>query len=419
VNLPNTNILEKPGLTLPAGADQPEETVLHRILGGLHRGRLEISLPSGSRHVLSEKRGDAKENSDGPTLHASLHLLSYKALRRMIRSRSIGFAEGYIEGDWHTPDLPKLMELMVCNMDALEARLSNSAPALAWNRLRHLFRTNTKVGSRRNIAYHYDLGNDFYIKWLDESMTYSSGLFDSENQTLADAQRNKYQKLADELDLQSHHRVLEIGCGWGGFAEFAARNYGCHVTCLTLSREQLDFARERIDRAGLSSLVELRLQDYREVSGQFDRIVSIEMFEAVGESHWAGYFEQLRRCLKPEGRAGLQIITISNERFEGYRSDPDFIQKYVFPGGMLPSPEKLHKQISSAGLNLASEMTFAESYARTLKIWREAFLENTPSISGLGHGQKFRRMWEYYLCYCEAGFRHGTVDVGHYILTHE
>jgi cyclopropane-fatty-acyl-phospholipid synthase len=418
VNLPNANVLDKPGFTLPVSADR-RERVLHGILGGLHRGRLKISLPSGRQHVLTEKPGVTQEGADGPDLQASLQINSYKALRRIIRSRSIGFAEGYIEGDWDTPDLARLMELMTCNVDALEARLGQSMLALTWNRMRHLFRSNTKTGSRRNIAYHYDLGNEFYTHWLDRSMTYSSGLFDADHQTLADAQRNKYQALADELDLQSHHRVLEIGCGWGGFAEFAAANYGCHVTCLTLSKEQLTYARKRIERAGLSSQVELRLQDYRDVAGKFDRIVSIEMFEAVGEAHWASYFQQLRSCLKPQGRAGLQIITIGDERFEGYRNDPDFIQKYVFPGGMLPSPRILHEQISAAGLSLTSEQTFGDSYARTLEIWRRDFLENWNAIAQHGYEMKFRRMWEYYLCYCEAGFRHGTVDVGHYFLSHE
>jgi cyclopropane-fatty-acyl-phospholipid synthase len=337
---------------------------------------------------------------------------------RSVRSRSIGFGEGYMEGDWDTPDLAHLMDLMARNMDALEARVAQTTVALVWNRLRHFFRSNTKSGSRRNIAYHYDLGNDFYSMWLDAGMTYSSALFDAQHETLVEAQTNKYRKLAEKLDLESHHRVLEIGCGWGGFAEFAALNYGCHVTCLTLSRQQLAYARKRIEQAGLSDRVEFRLQDYREVTGKFDRIVSIEMFEAVGEANWANYFGQLHDRLKPDGRAGLQIISIGHERFEGYRNDPDFIQKYVFPGGMLPSPEKLREQISLANLTLESEMTFGASYAKTLKCWRNDFLERWDSIARLGYSEKFRRMWEYYLCYCESGFRHGTVDVGHYILTH-
>jgi cyclopropane-fatty-acyl-phospholipid synthase len=417
VNSPNATVLNEPRLSLKA-ASNPREGIAARIFGGLHRGQLTVSLPSGQTHVLSEKP-EQNENTTGVTnLKATLHLRTYRALRRILRSRSIGFAEAYIEGEWDSPDLAGLMDLMVCNMDALEARLGQSAPALAWNRMRHLFRSNTKSGSRRNIAYHYDLGNEFYSEWLDEGMTYSSALFDAEHKSLVDAQENKYRNLATELDLKSHHRVLEIGCGWGGFAEFAARNYGCHVTCLTLSKQQLAYARDRIERAGLGERVELRLQDYRDVGGKFDRIVSIEMFEAVGEAHWAGYFQQLRQCLRPGGQAGLQIITISHERFEGYRSDPDFIQKYVFPGGMLPSPEKLREQISSAGLMLNSEMTFGASYARTLELWRKDFVEKWPAIARLGYSKKFRRMWEYYLCYCEAGFRHGTVDVGHYFLQH-
>jgi cyclopropane-fatty-acyl-phospholipid synthase len=400
-----------------AGVD-PRERLLERILRGLHRGKLTIFFPSGRKHVLAENLQEIKYPADSHELQATLRLGTFKAIRRILRSRSIGFAEAYMEGEWDSPNLARLMDLMVCNMDALESRLNRSLVGVVLNRLRHLLRSNTKIGSRRNIAYHYDLGNDFYSTWLDEGMTYSSALFDAKHESLIDAQDNKYRHLAETLDLKRDHRVLEIGCGWGGFAEFAARHYGCHVTCVTLSKQQLAYAQQRIGCAGLAGQVELRFQDYRDISGQFDRIVSIEMFEAVGEAHWAGYFQQLRQCLKPGGRAGLQIITIANERFEGYRSDPDFIQKYVFPGGMLPSPEKLHEQISSAGLIVASEMTFGESYARTLELWRKEFMANWDDIARLGYSEKFRRMWEYYLCYCEAGFRHRTVDVGHYFLTH-
>jgi cyclopropane-fatty-acyl-phospholipid synthase len=416
VNSPNAKVLNETGFSLNASVD-PRERIVQRVLRGWRRGQLTISLPSGRTYALSEKPDEIQCRREGQNLQATLQLRTFKALRRIIRSGSMGFAEAYIEGQWDSPNLARLMDLMVCNMDAIEARLSRSTVALVWNRMRHFFRSNTKSGSRRNIAYHYDLGNDFYSGWLDESMTYSSALFDAENENLAEAQENKYRQLADELGLKSNHRVLEIGCGWGGFAEFAARHYDCHVTCLTLSKQQLAYAQKRIERAGLTGRVDLRLQDYRDVAGKFDRIVSIEMFEAVGEAHWAGYFQQLRRCLKPGGRAGLQIITINNERFESYRSDPDFIQKYIFPGGMLPSPHKLYAQISSAGLTLNSEMTFGASYARTLELWRQTFVENWESIARLGYSEKFRRMWEYYLCYSEAGFRHGTVDVGHYFLT--
>jgi cyclopropane-fatty-acyl-phospholipid synthase len=298
----------------------------------------------------------------------------------------------------------------------MTAAMPNWGLMRAWNRVQHFLRANSKSGSRRNIAYHYDLGNDFYSEWLDPGMTYSSALFDDEHDDLESAQENKYRQLAERLELKAHHRVLEIGCGWGGFAEYAAKEYGCNIVCLTLSKEQLAFAQERINTAGLAEQIEFRLQDYRDVEGQFDRIVSIEMFEAVGEEYWGTYFAQVKQLLRPEGQAGLQIISIANERFEGYRNETDFIQKYIFPGGMLPSPEKLDQHIEQAGLSKTSEHLFGRSYARTLSIWRKEFLRNWDSISQLGYSRKFRRMWEYYLCYCEAGFRRGTIDVGHYFL---
>jgi cyclopropane-fatty-acyl-phospholipid synthase len=247
-------------------------------------------------------------------------------------------------------------------------------------------------------------------------MTYSSALFDSEHDDLESAQENKYQQLAETLELKAHHRVLEIGCGWGGFAEYAAKTYGCDIVCLTLSKEQLSFAQERIKAAGLTEKVEFRLQDYRDVEGQFDRVVSIEMFEAVGEEYWGTYFAKVKELLRPGGQAGLQIISIANERFDGYKNQADFIQKYIFPGGMLPSPEKLDQHIDQAGLAKTGEHLFGLSYAKTLSIWRREFLRNWDSISKLGYSRKFRRMWEYYFCYCEAGFRRGTIDVGHYFL---
>lgn len=328
----------------------------------------------------------------------------------------MGFAEGYISGDWTTPDLTRFLEVMAGNMDALEDRIANWRLARIFHRLQHLTRRNTKRGSRRNISYHYDLGNDFYSMWLDPTMTYSSGLFDEIHSDLESSQINKYKRLAESLDLQSHHRVLEIGCGWGGFAEYAATNYGCQITCITLSTKQLDYAKSRIASAGLDEKVELRLQDYRDVTETYDRIVSIEMFEAVGEENWPTYFGKMRDCLSENGLAALQIINIADERFEDYRRGADFIQKYIFPGGMLPSPKVLRATISAAGLFLQSATTFGDSYARTLRMWREEFLANWDAIENLGYSKKFKRMWEYYLCYCEAGFRLGTIDVGHYTL---
>lgn len=382
----------------------------------LHRGRLTVSLPSGNSHTFS----GSMDLIDGQQFHATWQLHSYKAFRRMLKTQSVGFAESYIAGEWDSPDLAQLLELMACNMDALEAHIDRWTLVRILNRLQHRFRRNSRTGSRRNISYHYDLGNDFYEHWLDNGMTYSSAIFAGDGEPTLDdlpaAQERKYRRLAERLGLRAGHRVLEIGCGWGGFAEFAARTYGCHVTGITLSREQLAYGRQRISRAGLGELVDLRFQDYRDVSGQFDRIASIEMFEAVGEEHWNIYFDGIRERLRPGGRAGLQIITIADERFENYRDNTDFIQKYVFPGGMLPSPQRLAAEVRRAGLDLEDQYTFGIDYARTLKLWRKRFLGRWPSIEALGYSPEFRRLWEYYLAYCEAGFRRNTIDVGHYLV---
>ena len=388
------------------------EKLLIAGLSRLHRGRLTVSMPSGNSHTFT----GSQDLIDGAQFHATWNLKSYRTIRRMLSSQAVGFGESYMAGEWESPDLAQLLELMACNMDAIESELDRWTLFRAWNQMRHILRNNSRRGSRRNIAYHYDLGNDFYRLWLDSSMTYSSGLFDEAHEDLASAQQNKYQQLAESLGIGPDHRVLEIGCGWGGFAEFAARTYGCHVTCLTLSEEQLTFARARIQAAGLEDLVELRFQDYRDVKGQFDRVVSIEMFEAVGEEHWDNYFKKVRECLLPGGRAGLQIISIADDRYQNYHDNADFIQKYIFPGGMLPSPARLRKVIAQNGLSLTGEQMFGLSYARTLNTWRSQFLKNWDSIKQLGYSTEFKRMWEYYFAYCEAGFRHQTIDVGHYLI---
>jgi cyclopropane-fatty-acyl-phospholipid synthase len=410
-NNQNTDVLNKTFLPLIFRSDSLERMMV-AVMDRLHRGKLTINFPSGNAYSLT----GSQDKIDGQQFHATWDLNSYRAVRRILRSQSIGFGEAYMEGELDSPDLVQLLELMACNIDELEDSIKDWKVVRAWNRVQHLLRSNTRRGSRKNIAYHYDLGNNFYKLWLDQSMTYSSGIFDEQHQDLISAQENKYRQLAEELELKPHHKVLEIGCGWGGFAEFAARTYGCKIVCLTLSQEQLEWSQKRIQAAGLADLVELRFQDYRDVSGQFDRIVSIEMFEAVGEEHWSNYFEQVRNCLTPDGRAGLQIISIANERYQGYRDQADFIQKYIFPGGMLPSEEKLDAHIAEAGLEKTGQHNFGSSYARTLEIWRREFLSNWDNISHLGYSEKFRRMWEFYFCYCEAGFRRGTIDVGHYFL---
>jgi cyclopropane-fatty-acyl-phospholipid synthase len=334
-----------------------------------------------------------------------------QGLRRVMAAGDIGFAEGYVAGDWDTPDLAVLLEVLGENWDRLNRLTAGSPLVRLSNRVLNLFRRNTREGSRRNIHAHYDLGNAFYAAWLDPGMTYSSGLYAGEGDTLEQAQRRKYAALARSIDLQPGHTVLEIGCGWGGFAEYAAREIGAHVTGLTISPAQHAFARERMARQGLSALTDIRLQDYREVEGTFDRVVSIEMFEAVGEAYWPTYFQAVRQRLRPGGRAGLQVITIRDDLFGGYRSQVDFIQKYVFPGGMLPSEGQLRAQTDRAGLLWSGLRRFGGDYGRTLSEWAERFEAAWPLVRTQGFDDRFRRLWRFYLAYCQAGFRTGRTDV--------
>ena len=367
-----------------------------------------MTFPDGSKHCVSGV-------NPGPCAHIAIHNMA--CIPRILLKGDLASAEAYMEGDWSTDALPQLVELGIANLDVLRPnRLFSSIIELA-GRITHRKNANTLDGSKRNIAFHYDLGNEFYSAWLDPSMTYSSALFDPNESDMKAAQERKYHKLAKSINLSPGDRVLEIGCGWGGFAEIAARDYGAHVVGLTLSQEQAQFARERMDAQGLSDKVDIRLQDYRHVDGKFDKIVSIEMFEAVGEENWPTYFRVLKERLAPGGRAALQIITIDQDAFEKYRRRIDFIQRYIFPGGMLPSKEALALEVSREGLTLGDSHFFGSSYADTLMQWREKFLVAWPHIANMGFDQRFKRMWLFYLCYCEGGFRAGRINVGQFTLT--
>ena len=379
------------------------------VLNRFEAGSLTITMPDGSQYNL---------NSGGvPGPHADVRVVRWRALRKLLTQGEFGFVEAYMDGDWESPNLASVVELAVCNSNSLKSSQLQGGLHKLWQRVLHLLRDNSKRGSRRNIAAHYDLGNAFYEQWLDPTMTYSSALFAKPGQSLSDGQTAKYRKIAQSLDLKPEHHLLEIGCGWGGFAEFAAKEYGCKITGLTLSKEQLKFASERIQREGLSEKAEFRLQDYRDVGGTFDRIASIEMFEAVGEPHWPRYFDTVRERLKQGGAAALQIITIAEERFEEYRKGADFIQRYIFPGGMLPSVERLKAQIEQAKLSFVDATMFGESYADTLRIWRDRFMGAWANIEPLGFDDRFKRMWEMYLAYCEGGFRGRAINVGQFTLT--
>ncbi|MBV9824166.1 MAG: class I SAM-dependent methyltransferase [Alphaproteobacteria bacterium] len=381
--------------------------LLRRLLSGIDAGRLTVVTPSGQRI-------EHRALQDGPEALLVLH--SWRALRRVIIGGDVGFAEAYMAGEWTTPDLSSLIAVVAKNCDYLERAILGWVPLRAFNRLLHLRNRNSKAGSRRNIAFHYDLGDDFYRLWLDRSMTYSSALFDDPAQSLEEAQLVKQARIMELLQLEGGERVLEIGCGWGSLATRLAAG-GARVTALTLSQRQFSHTQALAATHGVAPSVETRLEDYRDSTGTFDRIVSIEMLEAVGEQYWPVYFATLRERLNAGGRAVLQVITIAEERFDNYRRGVDFIQRYIFPGGLLPTKDLITHHASQAGLTPVSTIPFGASYAATLAEWRQRFLAAWPEIEQLGFPPSFRRLWQYYLAYCEAGFRTGLLDVAFYVLT--
>jgi cyclopropane-fatty-acyl-phospholipid synthase len=382
--------------------------LIARLLHRLDVGCLRLELPSGT---WIEHRGQRR----GPV--ATLNLHRWRALRRIAGGGDVGFGEGYMHGDWSTPDLINLLGWAMANEAGLENAWAGTTIARFADRFRHRLRANTRRGSRRNIQAHYDLGNAFYASWLDAGMNYSSALYASPSASLEQAQIAKLDRVIALLGIRPDDHVLEIGCGWGALAErIGAR--GARLTGLTLSREQRAYARNRLARAGLAGTVDVLLKDYRDATGTFDAVASIEMLEAAGEEYWPVYFETLRARLKPRGVAVLQVITIDETRFANYRARPDFIQCHIFPGGMLPTVSIIREQIAAARLSLASLEMFGPSYAYTLAAWRERFLRAAPPIGATeAEQERFRRMWEYYLAYCETGFRSGALDVGLYRIT--
>ncbi|MEE2566638.1 cyclopropane-fatty-acyl-phospholipid synthase family protein [Hyphobacterium marinum] len=379
-----------------------------RLLLKLRKGRLDLTTPDSQT-----LRFEGRE----PGVNAAIIVKDFRFVGRAVAGGDIGFGESYMDGDWDTPDLAKLLELFASNLDAMQSLTQGGPVTRFFHWIYHRLRPNTRAGAKRNISAHYDLGNDFYALWLDPSMTYSSARFTSPGQSLEDAQREKYAALARSIDLQPGHHVLEIGCGWGGFAEYAARDIGAKVTCLTLSKEQRDYAVERMERLQLGDKVDIKLQDYRDETGRYDRVASIEMFEAVGEEYWPSFFDKVAQCLQPGGKAGLQIISIRDDVFESYRKRADFIQRYIFPGGILPSVERLKGEFDRAGLTLKSMESFARDYADTLAQWARSFSGAWDDIKAQGFDERFRRMWLFYLAYCEAGFRTERVSVAQYALS--
>lgn len=377
--------------------------LMFKLLGSLKHGALTLRLPDGAYRCYGD--------GDGCT-PVSLELKNWTLCAAALRSGDIGFAETFIAGHWSSDNLPGLIELLARNRAAIDELVYGSWWGKLLYRAKHLLNRNSRSGSRKNIHAHYDIGNEFYKLWLDPSMTYSSAWFtDPGSHDLAQGQNAKYRRILEQLHLMPGQHVLEIGCGWGGFAEIASTESKVRVTGLTLSEQQLRFARERLQKAGVSDAVELQLCDYRDSAGQYDAIASIEMFEAVGENYWPSYFDCIARNLKPGGRACVQTIVIDDALFERYRTGTDFIQQYIFPGGMLPSPGAFRRHARAAGLEVVDELAFGLDYAATLVQWRQLFRSQMAAVKAQGFDERFVLTWEFYLAYCEAAFRAGNTNV--------
>ena len=374
------------------------KSYISNIGSKIKKGTLKVKFPNDEEILFNGEQG----------LNAELILKSYKPVFRTIFGGHLGFAESYLKHEWDSPNLEALLELMLQNLPNQfkpKSRLYKT-----YNRFVHFLRENTKIRARKNIEYHYDIGNSFYEIWLDKSMTYSSALFKNENDDLFEAQKNKYRALVEELKIKPHHKVLEIGCGWGGMAEYIGNELGCNYTGITISPSQKKFTEDRIKRNDLKNS-KVHLCDYRDLKGSFDRIISIEMIEAVGEKYWDIYFSKINECLKTNGLAGIQMILIDNKQFDNYKNSVDFIQKYIFPGGMLPSDEKIRNCFDKNGLKEISNNSFGKSYARTLNIWKSNFNNSLDKLLNIGIDGKIQRLFNYYFSYCEAGFLNGQIDV--------
>ena len=383
--------------------------ILDRIDAGLFEGGIDATLPDGSRRIFGNRRL-------GPM--PIVHLHSWRALVRLISSGSVGWYKSWALGEWSSPDPVPLFDLFMRNGESLGQVARAKGVWRSVNRFAHILRRNSKSRARANIAFHYDLGNDFYRAWLDRSMTYSSALFRSFDEPLEEGQANKIKALLDRLELQPGQKLLEIGCGWGSLAEIAARDYGVSVTGLTLSEEQKAWADARMEKLGLADKVRIQLLDYRDIRGRFDAVASVEMVEAVGQDYWPSYLQTISRVLKPRGRAALQLISIREELFDAYAASADFIQTYIFPGGMLISEPRFQAAAELAGLNWRDRKGFGLDYAETLKRWRVRY-HDAVSEGRLpaGFDEAFHDLWRYYLMYCEGGFRGGGIDVAQVTLT--
>ncbi|APW44462.1 SAM-dependent methyltransferase [Rhodoferax saidenbachensis] len=401
------NTTTAPAFTLPQGTPAAARTVL-KLLQRLRHGSLTVQLPNGSMQRFG---GEVMP-------HATLQLHNWNVCAAALKSGDIGFAESYIAGDWSTPNLTELLRVLVKNRAEVENVVYGSWAGRLLYRIKHLLNRNTKTNSQKNIHAHYDLGNAFYTLWLDETMNYSSALFHGDfTQPMVQAQHAKVRRALQQAGVQPGDRVLEIGCGWGALAEMATTGFGASVTGVTLSTEQLAFAKARMERLGVAHQADLRLQDYRDIDdAPFDAICSIEMVEAVGREYWPTYFQTVAKLLKPGGHACVQSIVIDDALFDRYVASTDFIQQYIFPGGCLPCPREFRTQAEAAGLEVVEALHFGPDYAETLRRWRNAFVTEHNAVLQQGFDARFVRIWEFYLGYCEAAFDERNIDVVQYTL---
>ena len=386
---------------------QSFEIVAEKFLSKIRFGKLIVTFPSCSTKSFKGTNGDEI---------ADLKLHNYKFISKIIKRKSIGFAESYMDGDFSTSDLTKLLLISYKNEKYFLHNLKSNIFFNMYSKFKHFLNENTKKQSKKNIEYHYDLGNSFYDKWLDQSMTYSSAYFDKDNQNLYDAQISKYYQIAKSLNLNENSKVLEIGCGWGGFSSYVAKNFKSKIDAITISKEQFEYASNKIQQEGLGEKVSIKYSDYRDVDNKYSNIASIEMFEAVGKKYWEKYFSIVKKSLGDSGKAVLQIITIDDQRAINYHRQPDFIQQYIFPGGMLPTKKNLEDINYKVGLEFKEIKSFGLSYAKTLNLWNQQFQNSWEELVQLGFNVRFKRMWEYYLSYCETGFLSKSTDVSHFLI---
>ena len=387
--------------------DKTLEKLVKNFLSKIKYGNLEVVFPSGEMKIYSGINNGLK---------ASIHIHNYNFLSYIFKRGSVGYAEAYMNGLYSTTNLTNLLMLSHKNENFFLDNINSNLFYLTLSKIKHFLNDNSKSQSKKNIKYHYDLGNKFYEKWLDKSMTYSSAIFDQQNTNLSDAQINKYKKIAESLSLNENSKTLEIGCGWGGFSSYVAKNYKCKIDAITISKEQFNYTSNKIQKEGLGEKVDVQFKDYREINTKYSNIASIEMFEAVGKKYWNSYFDIIKNSLSENGKAALQIITINELRAKEYQTRPDFIQQYIFPGGMLPTKKQLEESAKDVGLKCLELLSFGKSYAKTLNIWNSQFQDSWNDVAEYGFDNKFKRMWEYYFAYCETGFLSSSTDVSQFLV---